>query len=357
MMEPFGGGSGNGSGKAPRDLNKRFFGKYRAQVVSNVDLDPATATLHRIEVSVPDVFPAGQTVWATPCLPYSGEGVGFYTKPPVGASVWVEFEGGNANSPIWAGCFWDEAELLEPFELNPLDPAQVKLIKTASTLFVLNDTEALGGVTLQVTDPAVEIPVVMQFSSLGVSISTGICSLKMVPEEGITLSVGEVVISMTEEGINMTGPAITAEAEGDISLDAGGAIEAEAGGDVTIDAGGAVEFDAGGDVEIAAGGGAELNAGGDVEIAGGGACELNAGGDVEIAAGGAIEINSGLDIEVASGLAVEINAGLDVEIAAAAAMELSAIGDIALTAVTMMQTGLVEVNGDLLIDGQQPLVI
>jgi Type VI secretion system/phage-baseplate injector OB domain len=336
---------------------KRYYGKYRGEVTSNLDLDPTMATLHRIQVSVPDVFPAGQEVWALPCMPYSGEGVGFYMKPPVGASVWVEFEGGNPNNPIWTGNFWDEAEFLTPYELNFLDPAMVKIIQTASTTFVLNDTDELGGVTLKVTDPAVLIPVSMTFSSLGVKIETGICSLSMVPEEGITLQVGEVVISMTPEGINMTGPAITAEAEADINLSAGGAIEAEAGGDLSLAAGGAAELNAGADVEIAAGAAIEINAGADVEIAAGGAAELNAGADVEIAAGAAIEINAGLNLEMAAGLAVELNAGVDVEIAAAAGIQLTAVGDIAITAVSIMETGLVEVNGLLLIDGQVPLVI
>ncbi len=336
---------------------KRYYGKYRGEVTANIDFDPLMATLHRIQVSVPDVFPAGQEVWALPCTPYSGEGVGFLAKPPVGATVWVEFEGGNPDSPIWAGCFWDEAEFLEPFEVNLIDPAMVKVFQTASTKFILNDTEVLGGVTLEVTDPAVTIPVTMTFSSLGVSITTGICSLKMIPEEGITLTVGETVISMTAEGINMTGPAITAEAEADISLNAGGALEAEAGGDASMSAGGALELNAGGDVEIGAGGAIEVNGGADVEIAAGGALEVNGGGDVEIGAGGAIEVNGGADVEIGAGLAIEVNAGLDVEIAAAAAMQFTAAADIAQTSATMLQTGLIEVTGDLLIDGQQPLVI
>ena len=31
--------------------------------------------------------------------------------PPVGANVWVEFEGGDPDYPIWSGCFWGTGEV------------------------------------------------------------------------------------------------------------------------------------------------------------------------------------------------------------------------------------------------------
>lgn len=350
--------------ETPRTL-KRYYGKYRGEVQSNIDLDPVTMTLHRIEVSVPDVFPHGQTVWALPCMPYAGQSVGFYTKPPVGATVWVEFEGGNPDFPIWAGCFWDELEFLKPLELNPLDPAMVKVIQTASTTFVLNDTDVLGGVTLAVTDPAVTVPVTMKFSSLGVEITTGICSLRMVPEEGITLTVGETVFSMTPAGINMEAPEITGEAEGaigfdaggDIEIAAGGGVEINAGGDLEMAAGGAAELNAGGDLEMAAGGAVELNAGANLEMAAGAAVELNAGANLEMAAGAAAELNAGLDIEIAAGLACEINAGVDVEIAGGAGVQVSAVGDVAITSVSVAITGVTEVTGVLLQNSMPVMVL
>jgi uncharacterized protein involved in type VI secretion and phage assembly len=46
-----------------------------------------------------------------PCVPYAGDGLGLFALPPVGASVWVEFEGGEINQPIWAGCFWKDREI------------------------------------------------------------------------------------------------------------------------------------------------------------------------------------------------------------------------------------------------------
>lgn len=42
--------------------------------------------------------------WARPCLPFGGgHDYGAYAIPPVGSTVWVIFEGGNIEYPIWIG--------------------------------------------------------------------------------------------------------------------------------------------------------------------------------------------------------------------------------------------------------------
>ena len=76
-----------------------FYGKYRGEVVN--PLDPSG--LGRVQVSVPDVMGDGRMAWAMPCLPGAGPGVGFFAIPPVGAKVWVEFERGDPDYPIWSG--------------------------------------------------------------------------------------------------------------------------------------------------------------------------------------------------------------------------------------------------------------
>lgn len=85
--------------------SRRHFGKHRGTCVNN--LDPLLSG--RIQVAVPDV--AGlEAVWATPCVPFAGEGQGvspLSALPPVGANVWVEFERGELALPIWVGGFWD----------------------------------------------------------------------------------------------------------------------------------------------------------------------------------------------------------------------------------------------------------
>lgn len=66
--------------------------------------------------------------------------------PPVGANVWVEFEGGNIDFPIWSGCFWGTGEV-------PASPAvpQMKVIKTDTATITLNDLPGAGGITIETT--------------------------------------------------------------------------------------------------------------------------------------------------------------------------------------------------------------
>ena len=91
----------------PADACPTFYGKYRGTVENPADLQG----IGRIQVSVPGVLGDGTLAWAMPCLPGAGPGVGLYAIPPKGAKVWVEFEGGNPDYPIWSGGFWDLGDL------------------------------------------------------------------------------------------------------------------------------------------------------------------------------------------------------------------------------------------------------
>jgi uncharacterized protein involved in type VI secretion and phage assembly len=82
-------------------IDQPLYGKYRGKVLNN--LDPAM--LGRIQVTVPEVSTAPSS-WAMPCVPVAGERMGSYFVPPIGANVWVEFEQGDPDSPIWVGGFW-----------------------------------------------------------------------------------------------------------------------------------------------------------------------------------------------------------------------------------------------------------
>ena len=82
----------------------RMFGKYRGIVTSNDDKQHRG----RLEVKVNAVF-GSEKVWALPSAPVANpDGSGFFAVPDVNANVWVEFEAGNLNFPIWSGCFWPE---------------------------------------------------------------------------------------------------------------------------------------------------------------------------------------------------------------------------------------------------------
>jgi len=85
-------------------IEGRFYGKYRAVVVDNSDPE----NRGRLRLRIPSVLGADVVSgWALPCLPYGGmPDQGFFFIPEVDATVWVEFEAGNLDYPVWVGTFW-----------------------------------------------------------------------------------------------------------------------------------------------------------------------------------------------------------------------------------------------------------
>jgi Type VI secretion system/phage-baseplate injector OB domain len=150
----------------------QFFGKYRGKVANNID----PLQLGRVQVNVPAVLGDGSLSWAMPCAPYGGPGVGFFTVPPVGANIWVEFEAGDPDYPIWSGCFWGVGEV-------PAQPAlpQMKVWKTDGITLTLSDLPGAGGFTVEVGPPVVPIPLKMVFNAAGIEISNSAASVKLTP--------------------------------------------------------------------------------------------------------------------------------------------------------------------------------
>lgn len=128
-------------------VRTHYFGKYRGTVVDNAD----PTARGRLKVSVPAVLGDLQS-WAMPCVPYAGDGVGFYSLPEPGTGVWVEFEGGDPSYPVWAGFFWGDGQLPDQS-----DPA-VKIWKTNSLTLRIDDNadeliiEASSGSKVTVVD-------------------------------------------------------------------------------------------------------------------------------------------------------------------------------------------------------------
>jgi len=143
----------------------RFYGKYRGIVTDN--LDPQN--LGRIRARVPAVMGDQEIGWALPCSPYAGNGVGFFFVPDVDSKVWIEFEGGNIDAPIWTGGFWGIGEV-------PSMPAiaEVKMIKTTTATVKLDDTPGVGGITIET---ASGMKIVMD--SMGIEISYGSQNIKI----------------------------------------------------------------------------------------------------------------------------------------------------------------------------------
>lgn len=125
----------------------RFFGKYRGMVTNNID----PMGIGRLQVQVPDVAGLVPGSWAMPCFPFTGPQLGFYALPQIGAGVWVEFEQGNPDYPIWSGCWYGSRADL-PALVTATPPAvPVALIATQgqTTLLLSDQPGPTGGVLLK----------------------------------------------------------------------------------------------------------------------------------------------------------------------------------------------------------------
>jgi uncharacterized protein involved in type VI secretion and phage assembly len=83
----------------------KYYGKYRGMVLNNID----PMQLGRLQVQVPDVTGLVPASWAMPCVPLAGIQNGLFVVPIIGSGVWVEFEHGDIDYPVWVGCFWGSA--------------------------------------------------------------------------------------------------------------------------------------------------------------------------------------------------------------------------------------------------------
>ncbi len=136
---------------------KRFYGKYRATVLNNVDPEQRG----RLMLNVPAVLGEVPTGWAEPVVPLagpSGPGMGVYMVPPIGAGVWAEFEGGDPSYPIWNGCRWGASSDIPSVALlgNPADPNIViqSLLQHQIVVSDMPPSPATGGIILQSTTGA-----------------------------------------------------------------------------------------------------------------------------------------------------------------------------------------------------------
>jgi hypothetical protein len=161
-----------------------FYGKYRGKVENNID----PLLLGRVQVSCAAVLGDGTLSWALPCAPYAGSGVGLFAVPPIGANIWVEFEGGNPEQPIWSGCFWGVGDV-------PATPAvpQMKVFKTEAITLQMSDLPGVGGFTLQVGSPAVPVPLSLTMDASGIKLSMAAFSIAL-SASGVSINDGALEV-------------------------------------------------------------------------------------------------------------------------------------------------------------------
>ncbi|MCL2691727.1 MAG: phage baseplate assembly protein V [Candidatus Bathyarchaeota archaeon] len=184
------------------NISDSFFGKYRGVVTDNKD----PLKLGRIRAKVPVIFGENDSGWALPCSPYAGKNVGFFCIPPIDALVWIEFESGNPETPIWTGGFWKDGET--PDESASPD---IKILKTDTNTIKLDDTSGAENVTIE-TNAGLKIVLnqdgIEATGAENVTIETN-AGLKIVlNQDGIELSNSSQKIKIASSGVSINDGAL-----------------------------------------------------------------------------------------------------------------------------------------------------
>lgn len=155
-----------------------LLGKYRATVINNID----PMQIGRIQAMVPDVAGFVPSSWAMPCVPAAGINTGVFTVPMIGSGVWIEFERGDPDYPVWVGGYWGTAAEV---------PLLAHAVPPGVTGFTIQTPLKNGVVISDVPGP-----------TGGILIQTTTGAMISVSDVGIIISNGKGAI------INMTGPSV-----------------------------------------------------------------------------------------------------------------------------------------------------
>jgi len=167
--------------------NGKFFGKYRGMVLNNID----PLQTGRLLVQVPDVTNVLPSSWAMPCLPFAGIQHGFFAVPAIGSTVWVEFEHGNPDHPIWTGCFWETAaQVPAPALAAPPGLQQIVIQTVAQNTMMISDVPGpTGGILLKSTTGAF-----ISVSEIGITISNGQGATIVMTGPSVTVNEGALEV-------------------------------------------------------------------------------------------------------------------------------------------------------------------
>lgn len=165
---------------------RKFFGKYRGTVLSNVD----PKRQGRLLVQVPDVLGLFPSSWAMPCLPIGGLQFGAYLVPPLGAGVWVEFEQGNPNKPIWTG-FYASA---------PADPPVAAQVTVPGAPVMVLGTVGQASVTLS------DVPI-PPMRGPGIMLRSGASTL-IIDTQGVLIIAPSLQVIAMPVGVDINGGAL-----------------------------------------------------------------------------------------------------------------------------------------------------
>lgn len=171
----------------------RFVGKYRATVLQNIDPEQRG----RLQLMIPDVLGPIPSTWAEACTPLAGPTgppMGVYLVPPIGAGVWVEFEQGDVNYPIWVGCRWGAQSDIPTLAKASLPVSPNIVMQTLGQhAMVISDmppTPATGGIMLKSATGAMVV-----VNDSGIYISNGKGATITMVGPTVTVNNGALVVT------------------------------------------------------------------------------------------------------------------------------------------------------------------
>jgi uncharacterized protein involved in type VI secretion and phage assembly len=165
----------------------KYFGLYRGTVVNNID----PLNMGRIMALVPDVGGLTPSTWAMPCVPIAGKQMGTFMVPQIGAGVWLQFEAGDSDRPVWTGGWWGNAAEVPALALAgvPGDP-NIVLQTTLQNAVVISDLPGpTGGIMLKSTTGATII-----VNDTGIYIQNGKGASIVMAGPSVTINNGALVV-------------------------------------------------------------------------------------------------------------------------------------------------------------------
>jgi uncharacterized protein involved in type VI secretion and phage assembly len=167
--------------------SRRFYGKYRGTVINNVD----PMQMGRIQAMVPDVSNVIPSSWAMPCFPVTGKQMGAWMIPQVGTGVWIEFEQGDPDYPIWSGCWFGSVAEVPTLALAapPAVPNFVIQTQGQNTIMISDVPGPTGGILLKTTTGAM-----IAINDVGITISNGKGATIVLTGPSVTINNGAFTV-------------------------------------------------------------------------------------------------------------------------------------------------------------------
>ena len=85
-----------------KDVGSKYYGIYRAKVVEQND----ERQRGRIKVQIPSITGEGKSQYCEACMNVAYDNGGDLAVPKMGDTVWVMFEEGDVNKPVYVGNFF-----------------------------------------------------------------------------------------------------------------------------------------------------------------------------------------------------------------------------------------------------------